>query len=273
MKKSLYLDNYKNLINNILISVQQLKSNNKRHLLMTPTGVAAQNVGGKTIHSELKITGNIYNLRSLSVYDEYSNQRLKLIEYIIIEEISMVSSELFTFISKLFQKIHHNSLEFGGIPVLVVGDLAQLPPVEGDLVFYSPLWKSFFPLFLKLSHCQQSDNNFYNILQEVRIGKLSKEIINLIKTKVENYQPLENTLNTTHIISHRATAQNINSIISMRLPSFNSNEESFTSTLIDFVNDKQWNLYQADKAFMYYTNYPSELNLAIGIRVIYLNNN
>ena len=157
MKKSLYLDNYKNLINNILISVQQniqniigqqllnlipsitsvsnnsvltisedqylayniltscwgsiyerkkhpyffltrpagtgktfltkqiinyLKSNNKRHLLMAPTGVAAQNVGGKTIHSELKITGNIYNLRSLSVYDEYSNQRLKLIKYI-----------------------------------------------------------------------------------------------------------------------------------------------------------------------------------------------
>ena len=82
---------------------------------MAPTVVVAQNVGGKTIHSELKITGNIYNLKSLLLYDKNSKIRLKKIEYIIIKEISMVLSELFTFISKLFQKIHNNSLEFGGI--------------------------------------------------------------------------------------------------------------------------------------------------------------
>ena len=253
--------------------VNYLTSNNKKYLLMAPTGVAAQNVGGKTIHSELKITGSIYNLKSLSLYDEHSNQRLKSIDYIILEEISMVSSELFTFMSKLFQKIHNNSLEFGGVPVLTVGDLAQLPPVEGDPVFYSPLWKSFFPLFLKLSHRQQDDNKFYDILQEIRTGKLSQETINLIKTKVKNYQPLEDILNTTHIVSHRATSQTINSIISTTLPSFNSNEESFTSTSIDFVNNEQWNLHQAEKTFMHHTNYPSELTLTIGVRVMYLNNN
>ena len=92
---------------------------------MAPTVVAVQNVSRKTIHSELKIARNIYNLKSLSIYDKKSNERLKHIEYIIIDEISMVSSELFTFISKLFQKIHKNSLEFGGIPILVIGDLAQ----------------------------------------------------------------------------------------------------------------------------------------------------
>ncbi len=51
-------------------------------------------------------------------------------------------------------------------------------------MFYSPLWKNFFPLFLKLFHHQQNDNNFYNILQEIRIGKLSKNTNNMIKTKV-----------------------------------------------------------------------------------------
>ena len=50
-----------------------------------------------------------------------------------------LKKELKSFISKLFQKIHNNSLEFGGIPMLVIGDLAQLPPVKGDLVFNSPL--------------------------------------------------------------------------------------------------------------------------------------
>jgi ATP-dependent exoDNAse (exonuclease V) alpha subunit len=74
-------------------------------------------------------------------------------------------------------------------------------------------------------------------------------------------------------VSHRATSQNINSIISMSLPSFNPDEESFTSISIDFVNNEQWSLYQADKIFMHHTNYPSELNLAVGVRVMYLNNN
>ena len=51
----------------------------------------------------------------------------------------MVSSELFTFISKLFQKIYNNSLEFSGIPILIIGDLTQLLSVKGDLIFNSPL--------------------------------------------------------------------------------------------------------------------------------------
>ena len=50
--------------------INYLKLNNKKYLLIALTGIAAQNVGGKTIHSELKITGNIYNLKSLSFYDK-----------------------------------------------------------------------------------------------------------------------------------------------------------------------------------------------------------
>ena len=144
---------------------------------MAPMGVATQNIGSKTIHSELKIAGNIFNLKSLSTYDEESSKRLKKIKYIIIEEVFMVSSELFTFISKLFQKIHHNLLEFGGVPILVIGDLLQLPPVKGNQVFYSPLWKNFFPLFLKSACHQQNGNEFYKILQEIRIEQLTQQLL------------------------------------------------------------------------------------------------
>ncbi len=187
----------------------------------------------------------------------------------------MVSSELFTFISKLFQKIHNNSLEFGGIPMLVIEDLAQLPPVKGDLVFNFPLWKSFFPLFFRLSRCQMNDNNFYNMLQEIKAGNITQKTIETIKTKVKNYQPLEDILDTTHIVSHRVISQTINSIISTKLPSFSSNclnEESFTSIANDFVNNEQWTIYQAEKAFIHHTNYPSKLTLAVDARVMYLNN-
>ncbi|RHZ83456.1 hypothetical protein Glove_92g63 [Diversispora epigaea] len=119
---------------------------------MAPTRVAAQNIGGQTIHSELRITGNSYNFQSLAIYDQTLYQKLLQIKYIIFEEISMVSGYLFSFISKLFSKIHKNSSEFEGIPVLVVGDLAQLPPVNGTQVFTSPVWRNFFPLFLTTSH-------------------------------------------------------------------------------------------------------------------------
>ncbi len=67
-------------------------------------------------------------------------------------------------------------------------------------------------------------------------------------------------------------SQTINSIISTKLPSFNPNEESFTSISIDFVNNEQWNRFQTEKAFMHHTNYPVELVLSIGTRVMYLNN-
>ncbi|CAG8507126.1 10025_t:CDS:2 [Rhizophagus irregularis] len=88
--------------------------------------------------------------------------------------------------------LHNNSLEFGDIPVFViVGNLTQLPPVKGDPVFYSPLWKTY-----------QEQNNI--------------------------------TLDTTYIVSHRKIAQTITSIISTKLPSFNLNEESFTSISVDF---------------------------------------
>src|SRR5436190_23880035 len=66
--------------------VSYLKSINKKFLLLAPTGVAAENVGGETIHSRLKITGNTYNLQTLSLYDEHSKNQLKKVECLIIEE-------------------------------------------------------------------------------------------------------------------------------------------------------------------------------------------
>ncbi len=120
-----------------------------------------------------------------------------------------------------------------------------------------------------------NDNNFYNMFQEIRTGNITQKTIETIKTKVKNYQPLEDILDTTHIVSHQITSQTINSIISTKLPSFSSNglnEESFTSIANDFVNNEQWTIYQAEKAFMHHTNYSFKLTLAISARVMYLNN-
>ena len=66
------------------------------------------------------------------------------------------------------------------------------------------------------------------MLQEIRMGNIGKKTIETIKIKVRNYQPLENILDTIYIVFYQVISQTINSIISTRLSSFNSNKESFT---------------------------------------------
>ena len=91
---------------------------------------------------------------------------------IIIDEISMVSPYLLDFINQMFCELHNSALPFGGIMVLIIRDLAQLPPIRPNYVFKSPAWKVFFPLFLTKSQRQSNDIEFFNLLQEIRIGQL-----------------------------------------------------------------------------------------------------
>ena len=80
----------------------------------------------------------------------------------------MVSASLFTFISNLFASIHNNTQAFGGINVIVVGDLVQLLPVRGEYVFYSSVWHLFCPFFLNQPHRHQANTHFYQMLEEIR---------------------------------------------------------------------------------------------------------
>ncbi|RHZ73797.1 hypothetical protein Glove_229g15 [Diversispora epigaea] len=203
---------------------------------MAPTGVAAQNIGGQTIHSELRITGNSYNFQSLAIYDQTLYQKLLQIKYIIFEEISMVSGYLFSFISKLFSKIHKNSSEFGGIPVLVV------------------------------------DLQYCNFLHEIRTGELSQSAINMINNKIASYQPQNNVLTTTHIVGYRKTADAINNYIGSFLPSTSENNTQIISYSKDFIDDEEWSTAESNKLFKKYTNFPTELTLKQGARVMFLNN-
>ena len=127
----------KSYIINMIINI--LNNRRSKFLLLAPTGVAAQNIGGTTIHSELSITSTQGGFQTRAFVNTELNTRLKKVETIIIDEISMVSAELLDFISNIFARIHNNALPFGGINVIVVGDLYQLPPVTGQHVFCSAI--------------------------------------------------------------------------------------------------------------------------------------
>lgn len=133
----------------------------------------------------------------------------------------MVSAELLDFISNLFAILHHNALTFGDINVIVVGDLAQLPPISGQLVFRASVWKLFYPLFLTTSYRQNNDPEFYNMLQEVRSGNISEHSWTKLQQRHSEFlshPPIDILLNTTHIVGFKENAQIINRMICNCLP-------------------------------------------------------
>ena len=150
-----------------------LKSHKQKYMLLAPTGVAAQNIGGRTIHSALRLSQSPSGFQSLALHNPVFKKELLQIQTIIIDEISMVSAALLNFVSQLFANIHSNDIAFGGINIIVAGDLAQLPPVGGTQVFHSTIWHLFYPLFLCQPRRQQDDKFFYQILEEIRLSQSS----------------------------------------------------------------------------------------------------
>lgn len=174
----------------------------KRSIVLAPTGVSALNVKGQTIHSFFKFkTGFI----DVDREESFSNKRKKLyqnIDLLIIDEISMVRADIFSAIEKFLRLHGPNKGEFfGGVQLLVIGDMYQLPPVvsyKEKEIFYSHYNTAFFfssEAFLianfKIIELQtvyrQTESDFIEVLNEIRGGNNDKTILNFIN---KAYDPL-----------------------------------------------------------------------------------
>lgn len=258
----------------INLIVENLKRKGSKYLLLAPTGVAATTIGGETIHSALRIRETFGAFQSLAFYDHEFFESLKTIDTLIIDEISMVSSALFSFISDMFSVIQQQTIAFGGLNIIVVGDLAQLPPVTGLPVYKSSEWKLFYPLFLRQPQRQIQDKEYYNALQEIRLGKISLATWNLLYQKAsifDHQKPINTALNITNIVGYKQTADQINNVICNMLPV--TENKFLISSAIDFIDNQQCNPNDSQKLFKKRTNFPNCLRLQQGARVMYLKNN
>ncbi len=194
-----------------------------KKMVVAPTGVAALNIGGSTINSAFRIGFDTFPVIQESK-DPRFKKLLKNLELLIIDEISMVRAPMLDAISETLQ-IHRNSSKpFGGIHVLACGDLFQLPPVvkenEESAIFerYGSVY--FFsadnfqaiekPLFFELvsPFRQQDDKEFYNLLNNVRLGKNLESSINMINKTCHN--PEFDTESSLIITSRKYRAEQIN---------------------------------------------------------------
>lgn len=129
----------------------------KKHIVLAPTGIAAINAGGSTLHSFFKLpfhpllpNDSQYSIRNLRKTMKYNGEKCKLlreVELIIIDEISMVRADIIDFIDKVLRVYNRNMREpFGGKQMLFVGDIYQLEPVvrDEDRQLLHPFYSSAF---------------------------------------------------------------------------------------------------------------------------------
>ena len=170
----------------------------KKHVVLAPTGIAAINAGGSTLHSFFKLpfypllpNDSKYSVRNLRNTMKYNSEKIKLlreVELIIIDEISMVRADIIDFIDKILRVYNRNMREpFGGKQLLLVGDIYQLEPVvrEDDKKLLSPLYSSNFFFDAKVFYqfqlvsielkkvYRQSDPVFINILDHIRTSQVA----------------------------------------------------------------------------------------------------
>ena len=151
------------------------------------TGCSAIMIGGRTLHSYLKlgITMKTPDELHANLRKKYNKQyrELKELEVLVIDEISMLSSELFSCISKYMALIKQKELSFGGCQVIVVGDFCQLSPVEGEYAFMSPEWTEakFETIHLSELVRQKGDLRFQSILGRARFSELTESDYALLR--------------------------------------------------------------------------------------------
>lgn len=219
-----------------------IKSNAFKTIVLASTALAAVNIGGDTVHRffKLRLARNINELKTSKDDLQELYKSLSGIELIIIDEISMISSDVFDMIySRLFG--------FSNIKLLIVGDFYQLEPVksDGNYAFCSKYWQECnFKVIELITQHRMGDKEFYENLRSIRIGNITNNCIEYfkqykIKDDINNYDDY------TIICGTNEEAKNINIA---KLKAIDNKEYSFNASVkknIEFDEEldndfKQW---------------------------------
>ena len=255
--------------------LHQVKQLNARRLaVVAPTGVAAINAGGVTIHSLFQLPfgplapgvvqreGRKFNREKISL--------LRTLDLLIIDEISMVRADVLDGIDEVLRRYRGNGRPFGGVQLLLIGDMQQLPPVirDEDWTLLSPHYETgyFFGsralrqtpyVSIELTHIyRQTDARFIALLNGIREKTITHEqLTELNQRHIPDFAPADEEGYIT-LATHNATAQQINS---QKLALLKAKLRTFRATV-----EKEF------PAHIYPTE--AELELKVGAQVMFIKN-
>lgn len=206
---------------------------NKNIAVLAPTGVAAVNVSGETIHSFFGFKPGVTQrdvYAAANSLDSEKKKLLKKLDTLIIDEISMVRADLFDYITLFLQKVLKSNEPFGGKQVVLIGDLLQLPPIvtrDEQQIFNSMYDSPYFfdsvsmrqvlstgdPNIFRMIELEkvyrQQDSDFIYLLNAIRNKVITeRELVTLNKRVFEEHEI--NDKNTIFISARNATANRVN---------------------------------------------------------------
>ncbi len=203
----------------------------KQTVVVTPTGISALLAEGSTIHSLFVLPPQLF-VKSHELTPIYQKQKrvLKNIEMLIIDEISMVRADLLDAIDLRLKQIRKNNRPFGGVQVVMFGDLFQLPPVVSDkgeerylddtygsrFFFSSDVWKQITVKTVELQDVfRQKDPGFIKILDEIRHGQISAESLDKINTRFIKNLPNDENILVVTTVNHIVTRVNNKALVEL----------------------------------------------------------
>ncbi|MDD4848423.1 MAG: AAA family ATPase, partial [Bacteroidales bacterium] len=207
----------------------------KRMIVLAPTGVAAINAGGVTIHSFFQLPfapylPEMFHQQSgeKKVDHQFSKTKINIIrsiDLLVIDEISMVRADLLDAVDDVLRRFRRNSKPFGGVQMLMIGDLQQLTPVVTDeekellqrfypspFFFDSKALKTINFVSIELKHIyRQQDPKFIDLLNSVRENKISEKTRALLNQRyIPDFEPSDEEKFIT-LTTHNSQAKQINS--------------------------------------------------------------
>jgi GTPase SAR1 family protein len=211
-----------------------LQSTYKNTIITAPTGIAAINAGGVTIHSVFQLPPGFFvptkdrhlsfanemrafNEHSLIRNQHMSNKKRKLlreVELVVIDEVSMLRADLLDAIDCVLRMVRRNSFPFGGVQILFIGDLSQLPPVVRDnewnilkkyysnpFFFDAQVLRDHPPVHIEFERVyRQSDERFIALLNNLRNNTVTTDDVRLLNSFVKKSKSMEDgsVMLTTH---------------------------------------------------------------------------
>ena len=250
------------------------EKSSKRSIIVAPTGVAAINAGGMTIHSffQLPLSPFVPEVNFKNRFD-YSKEKRKIIrtlDLLIIDEISMVRSDVLDAIDSVLRRFREHEKPFGGVQLLMIGDLQQLTPVvtpEDEVIlqryydtsyfFGSKALRSISYVTIELTHVyRQQDEEFITLLNNIREGQVRETDLKRLNERFNpNFEP-EVGSDYIRLTTHNKMAESYNEVQLHNLP----------SKACTFIAE-------ADGNFPEY-NYPADFKLTLkrGAQVMFIRN-
>lgn len=166
-----------------------LYKNHKKISLTSTTGTSALIIGGTTMHSYLGIglgTGSVEAISSLIFQRSYLYKRWNELEILVVDEVSMLSPELFDKLDEVAKKVRHCDAPFGGIQLILSGDFCQLPCINSrEFCFCAKAWNTCVTNVVHLDEIIRQENKEYQqALNEIRLGKPSKKTKKIFNDRV-----------------------------------------------------------------------------------------